>query len=815
MKATAIIILLIGNNFVFAQTTLTGRVTESDSITAIPYALVSIEGTTIGTLTDRNGDFTLYNITPDQVVLAVSSMGYQTQKISLSTAYSQKISISIILNEIVTDLPTSVVNSASLTGGINGLKNLPGSAIYVAPKELVKFSYTDINRTLRAIPGVNIQEEDGFGLRPNIGLRGTGSERSSKITLMEDGVLIAPAPYSAPAAYYFPTIGRMQAVEIMKGSSQIQYGPFTTGGAINLISTSIPEHLKARINITAGSFGSRNMHAFVGSTKGPFGFLAETYQYSATGFKDLQGGGNTGFIKTDYLLKLKWKSKEKARINQSIALKLGQSNENSNETYLGLSQNDFEQSPLMRYAASKKDNMLTKQNQITLSYFVALSKKIQITTTAYYTDFGRNWYKLDKVKDSSGTSISIASLLITPEKYADAFRIVNGGTSYNSNALELKANNRNYQSNGIQTLMNYQFKTKAIKQNVQFGARYHRDDVDRFQWIDKYAMQNSQMKLTEIGKAGTESNVITTAEAFSSYVLYHFQYNKIRITPGLRYEDIKLVNKDYEKTDTERTGVKLKEDNNRSKAFIPGVSAHYTFNRLWTSFAGIHKGFAPAGASENSKPENSVNYEFGAKYTHHNRETKLVLFLSDYSNLLGADLAASGGAGSGELLNQGKANVKGIEFQGTYDPISGKNKKIQLPITLVYTLTHAIFQTSFNSEFEGWGPVTKGDEMPYIAKNQMALLINAEHKTFMTTLSVRYNGAMRTIAGRGPLVVSTSTDEAIIIDWAGTFRITQNIDFFATVTNITNKVYIVSRNPAGARPGLPRAVNFGIKFNLI
>src|SRR5690606_31023776 len=154
-------------------------------------------------------------------------------------------------------------------------------------------------------PGVNVYEEDGFGLRPNISLRGTSPERSSKITLMEDGVLIAPAPYAAPAAYYFPTIGRMQAVEILKGSSQIKYGPYTTGGAINLISTQIPQDFSGKMTLLGGSFGGKNLHANVGNAHKNFAYVVETFQFGSDGFKQLDNGGNTGFTKQDYLVKVR------------------------------------------------------------------------------------------------------------------------------------------------------------------------------------------------------------------------------------------------------------------------------------------------------------------------------------------------------------------------------------------------------------------------------------------------------------------------------------------------------------------------------
>ena len=236
----------------------------------------------------------------------------------------------------IQQLDEVIIRANTILGNKYVAQNRTGASYYLGTEELGKMGYMDINRALRTVPGVNFYEEDGFGLRPNISLRGTSPQRSSKITLMEDGVLIAPAPYSSPAAYYFPSVARMQAVEILKGSSQVQYGPFTTGGAINLVSTGIPDDFSAQIKTSLGSFNTGQVYTSVGQSSERIGYVLEYLNMNSDGFKRLDSNDNTGFDIYDLMGKLRINSKADAKTPQSLELKYHFYDEQSNETYLGL-----------------------------------------------------------------------------------------------------------------------------------------------------------------------------------------------------------------------------------------------------------------------------------------------------------------------------------------------------------------------------------------------------------------------------------------------------------------------------------------------
>jgi len=500
-------------------------------------------------------------------------------------------------------------------------------------------------------------------------------------------------------------------------------------------------------------------------------------------------------------------------VQHAIAVKAGYTTEESNETYLGLATADYANDPYRRYAGSAKDHMHVEHNLASLRYAVKLKKGPEIAATFYRTNTFRNWYKLDQVKDSAGTTTSIADLTGDPETHEEGLNVLRGANSMDD-ALLVKANNRNYQSSGAQLILTHKIKGQRATHGLEAGVRLHSDYMDRYQWTDGWRMTNGEMFQTSKGTPGTESNRIAKATAIASHATYDLDLGRFALHPGIRYEHIVMAQDDYGKLDPARSGSALVKTENTVDVWIPGIGADYVINKALSLFAGVHKGFSPPGTQTGTLPESSINYEAGARLDRGGCNVQLIGFLNDYDRMLGSDLAAAGGAGTGDLFNAGTAVVKGVEFYAACDPLRGNSARFRMPISVAYTFTDARFSSNFHSSFEPWGDVLKGDRIPYTPAHQLNARVGLESGRIALGVNAHYQGKVNTITGPSSEVPTMIIKARTVIDANASYRFSSRFELFATVANVTGIVYEASHLPAGARAGMPRSVQGGVRMRL-
>lgn len=729
--------------------------------------------------------------------------------INTASAQNEKDSI----NTVELDAVTIVGSKARL---------IPGSGQYISNKQLLKLNQTNINNVLRIIPGVNIRDEEGFGLRPNIGLRGTPVNRSAKITLMEDGVLIAPAPYADPSAYYFPSFARMQGVEVLKGSSQIKYGPYTVGGAVNLLSTAIPNSFKGFAQLSVGSFGTNQQRLWVGDSQQNFDYVFEVNRLASNGFKELDNGGATGFDRRDIMAKLRWHNGASSKVPQSLTLKMVNTSEKANETYLGLTFEDFAINPLRRYSASQKDLLNLSHNHLTLTHSIKPTSQFSLVTTAYYSTTFRDWGRVNTI---GGQSVN--NILGNPSLHQLPYQIMIGKANGN---IDFQNAARTYFSKGIQSNAHLNFETGNIQHKLQVGIRIHADQADRYATRSVYAMTNGTMIQSTAGINGNQENQIRNAKSIATYLSYDLVYKGLKISPGVRYENIQFDFQNFGNSDNGRLGTNLRSATNQMQIVLPGIGFNYEFKNGNDLFAGIHKGFSPPGmpsvssTTGQAKVETAINYEIGYRYNNQALQFQVAAFLNDYANILGSDNMSGGGLGTGDQFNAGNATIKGIEFSLGYDLLYKENAKVKLPIHLSYTYTHASFRETFQNGGGDWGSgiINKRDLIPFITPHLFTTSVGIETNQFNATLVGRYVGETRTIPGQLNTIVPQNNvlynnvnaiAGFLIIDLSSNFQFNKTLSAFTTISNLTNNKNIVANLPNGYRPNLPLSLILGMKLS--
>jgi Fe(3+) dicitrate transport protein len=602
----------------------------------------------------------------------------------------------------------------------------------------------------------------------------------------------------------------LAGVEVRKGSSSIRQGPFTNGGAINLLSTGIPDGLRARVTIEAGENDERRARGWVGGGAERFGWLFETYQGEHGGFKELDGGGDTGYELQDYLGKLRFTSRSGARKHQAFELKLGATDQLGDETYLGLAQQDFDRSPYRRYAASAGDVIDAEHEQLQLRHVLAPSARFELTTVVYRNDFARNWYKLDRVG-----SAAIATVLEQPAAFEEELRILRGELDSAPGALLVRSNRRDYYSQGIQTIARTTLGGDGgVRHDLELGARWHQDEEDRFQEDDRYQMLAGRRVLTSLGAPGSQDNRVGEAQAFSAFAQDVFTVGRFTVSPGVRVEAIDLRRTDYARGDVERTGAGRVVRDNSLTEVIPGLGLDYQLVGHGRLFIGVHRGFAPPapGSAEEVDAESSVNYELGYRWSSGNRRAEVIGFFNDYDNLLGTDTLSSGGGGTGDQFNGGAVAVRGVEAALSLERRLGARHT--LPVRFAYTYTEGEFSSSFLTSFEDWAPaVETGDELPYLPGHQLHAAVSLRAQRWAAHLDATWVDEMRTSAGRGAIPEAERISSHGKVDLRLERDLSDRFTLSVQALNVTDEVYVAARRPAGLRPGLPRSILLGLRFD--
>jgi TonB-dependent starch-binding outer membrane protein SusC len=232
--ALALIVQLITPPEVFAQESgkhkVTGRVIGAMDNNSIPGANVIIKGTTMGTTTDMNGNFSIELNEND--ILIISYIGYVTEEVSVGT----NTSIEVKLVEDISKLDEVVV----IGYGTSKRKDITGAISSISHDDIRKAQPVTFEQALQAkVPGLVVQQISGQpGGAVSVQIRGVSSLNSNTGPLyVIDGIIIGATANlggengSNPMAGISPS--DIETLDVLKDASATAiYGSQATNGVI-------------------------------------------------------------------------------------------------------------------------------------------------------------------------------------------------------------------------------------------------------------------------------------------------------------------------------------------------------------------------------------------------------------------------------------------------------------------------------------------------------------------------------------------------------------------------------------------------------
>ena len=701
-------------------------------------------------------------------------------KVILLSVFSG-LSISQAAAATIEDLTEIVV-----LGSRERLERVAGGAHVLTEQDLADSRVLTINEALRKIPGVFARDEEGLGLRPNIGIRGLNPTRSTKVLLLEDGLPLAFAPYGDNASYFHPSIERFNRIEVLKNSGQIAFGPQTVGGLVNYISADPPESFAGRLAARGGNRGYRDWQVAIGDT------IAATetgWRIDATRKQSAGSRENIELDVTDVGVKVR----QEMGAEQSLTLRASIYHERSQVPYSGLTLAEFVANP--RANVFVNDFFDSQRVAAALTHGWQITDDVALRTSVYATGFDRDWWR----QSSSSTQ--------RPNDASDPACL---GMQNLNVSCGNEGRLRSYTTFGIEPRLSIDGSLGGHSLHTVAGLRHHREHQHRRQ------VHGDTPRARAAGtgpNAGLREDNVRKVEALSGFIETSMTLERWTITPGVRVESIRY---------TRSNRLSNQSGSSALTQLVPGIGLTYKLNESAMLFAGVHRGFAPPrvedairvdGASVELEAELSWNREIGLRFEAEDRwRLEASLFEMDFTNqIVPASLAGGSGA---TLTNAGRTLHRGAEIAAEW---RDEGHTLAPHARVAWTwLPVARYVGTRYSAIPGNTLVNISDNrLPYAARQMATVTLGLRHGALAAQFEGTWTGAMY---GDDLNTVAITADGQrgrlgghAIANLTLQYQHDEALTLYASAKNLFDRLYIgdLSR---GIVVGPPRLLQAGFEY---
>jgi Fe(3+) dicitrate transport protein len=470
------------------------------------------------------------------------------------------------------------------------VKVYPGSREVITHEELHQRGALNLEDALRSVNGVQVLDETGTGILPNIGIRGLNPLRSERLQMLVDGYPVAIGPYTNVGVSLFPvTLPSIEAIDIVRGGAAVHYGPNNVGGVMNMvtrpISRDLQQTLRERITIAedTGNAYYDTYYRASGFVTDDLGLQLQVNLQDGEGFRDHSETDVQNiildaqyFVNDQHELDMQL---QYYNVNAELPGSLSPAAYRADRT--------DSQRPYDGYDA----DMI--RGTVTWTYNPSDDVEFQWRNFAHKADrtflFGQDLTGGGNWADPSSTASHVADSPRVFHVYGTEPRIT------------VREGNHTFMAGA-----------RFVKEQVSF-------DVNRLELA------------TNAYSEVRNWNVDTEAVAFYLSDTIALADNKLTITPGIRYEDVRT---DFEDR------ISGFEDENDTDKFLPGLTVGLQATESTFLFANAQRSLVPVQIAQVTKEgevgnELAWNYELGARtqLTPH-LNLSATLFRIDYDDQL-------------------------------------------------------------------------------------------------------------------------------------------------------------------------------------